>query len=285
MRTKPTTAKGYSPEQSALVRATCLYVATKLGDLLDDVVVVGGLVPSLLIDQAKIVSAEDLHVGTLDLDVGLALAILAHRRYEELTARLRQAGFRQDENDQGQPTRQRWRIEKQGVVTVDFLIPPSRAEERGGTIRDIEGDFAALIAPGLHLAFRDRESTTLSGRTIAGERAERAVWVCGPGAYVVLKALALRLRGENKDAYDLVYVLQRYGSGPGDVVPRLVPLLDDEQAVTAFDFLQEDFAELDSVGPRRYAEFLHGEPDDDAQADARALVLDLVEACRARRPT
>ena len=32
--------------------------------------------------------------------------------------------------------------------------------------------------------------------------------MCGPGAFVVLKALAFRDRGEPKDAYDLVYVLR-----------------------------------------------------------------------------
>jgi hypothetical protein len=50
MPEKPSTADGYRSEQVELVRATCLYVATKLGDLMDDLVVVGGLVPSLLID-------------------------------------------------------------------------------------------------------------------------------------------------------------------------------------------------------------------------------------------
>ncbi len=68
MPTKPTTASGYRPEQSDRVRATCLYVATKLGDLLDDVVVVGGLVPTLLIAQDGLASSEDRHVGTLYLD-------------------------------------------------------------------------------------------------------------------------------------------------------------------------------------------------------------------------
>lgn len=48
--TKPRTAAGYHPSQARSVRATCLYVATKLGDLADDVVVVGGLVPSLIVD-------------------------------------------------------------------------------------------------------------------------------------------------------------------------------------------------------------------------------------------
>lgn len=39
MPDKPTTATGYSAEQVRLVRATCLYIATKLGDLMDDLVV------------------------------------------------------------------------------------------------------------------------------------------------------------------------------------------------------------------------------------------------------
>ena len=54
MAEKPRTAAGYKPEQVARVRATCLYLATKLGDLMNDLVVVGGLVPSLLIDQGQL---------------------------------------------------------------------------------------------------------------------------------------------------------------------------------------------------------------------------------------
>ena len=48
---KPETRDEYSGGSLALVRSTCLYVATKLGDMLDDIVIVGGLVPSLLVDQ------------------------------------------------------------------------------------------------------------------------------------------------------------------------------------------------------------------------------------------
>ena len=51
MTDKPTIAAGYGGGQTELVRATCLYVATKLGDIIDELVVVGGLVPSLLVKQ------------------------------------------------------------------------------------------------------------------------------------------------------------------------------------------------------------------------------------------
>ena len=74
MPDKPTTAAGYAPDQIARVRATCLYLATKLGDLMPELVVVGGLVPSLLIDQQNLPENVTPHVGTLDLDLGLAFA-------------------------------------------------------------------------------------------------------------------------------------------------------------------------------------------------------------------
>ena len=54
---------------------TILYVATKLGDIMDDLVVVGGLVPSLLVNQRGLPTGTDSHVGTMDLDMGLVVEI------------------------------------------------------------------------------------------------------------------------------------------------------------------------------------------------------------------
>ncbi len=276
MPDKPSFADGYRSEQVHLVRATCLYVATKLGDLMDDLVVVGGLVPSLLIDPSGLVRGIDPHVGTMDLDVGLAVALLDQGRYRTITERLRRAGFSQDVNAEGNPTRQRWTIEGIGRVTVDFLIPPTQPGDVGGALRNIEADFAAVIAPGLHLAFRDRRRLPLSGRTIMGEDAARDVWVCGPGAYVVLKALAFDSRGENKDAYDLFYVVRNFGSGIEDIVECLRPLLDDPAGSDAVAILRRDFLDHNGLGPRRVAEFLTRGADDDIQADVVGFVRQLL---------
>lgn len=278
MTDKPTTASGYPAGYTELVRETCLYVATKLGDLMKNLVVVGGLVPSLLIKQDQL-SAETSHAGTRDLDIGLSLAILEGGHYQTLTERLRRAQFVQDVNDRDNPTRQRWRTEGEHRIPLDFLIQPSLKGDEGGRLRNIEPDFAAVITPGLHLAFQDREAVTISGRTIAGERATRSIWVCGPGAYVVLKALAFRERGENKDAYDLYYVVRNYGSRPADVASRLKPLLKDSQTKKALRILQEDFLDRDSLGPGRVAKFIKGEFDDDIQADVVGFVRQLLEGC------
>ena len=119
---------------------------------------------------------------------------------------------------------------------------------------------------------------TLDGRTIRGERARRDLWACGPAAFVAMKALAFRSRGENKDAYDLTYVLQNYEGGARAVAARLAPLRVAEEAAEGLQALDQDFAAVDSVGPVRVAEFLYGARNDIAEADAWGAVRDVLDA-------
>ncbi len=283
MPDKPTTAAGYTDAQVALVRATCLYVATKLGDLMEELVIIGGLVPSLLIDQSNLGEGIEHHVGTLDLDVGLSLAVLDDRHYRTIAERLRAAKFEPDENEKGNRTNQRWKIEGlgKGKVTIDFLISPSHEDDIGGGVRNLEEDFAAVIAPGLHLAFRDQITKTLTGETILGEKATREVNVCGPGAFVVLKALAFASRGENKDAYDLYYLVRNYGNGPEDVAKRLLSLGEDPKCREAIDIVRRDFLDVRSVGVMRATAFIRGEgvSDDQLQADVAGFLRSFIEHC------
>jgi hypothetical protein len=138
------------------------------------------------------------------------------------------------------------------------------------------------MAPGLHLAFRNNHTVTLSGQTIVGETVEpgREIRVCGAGAFVVFKALAFHIRGENKGAYDLFYGLRNYGRGVTDVAAELRPLLTDSTAMRAMEYVRGDFHQSNSIGPWRVAEFLYGRPDAATQADAVGFVRQLLEECK-----
>lgn len=274
MSVKPPTAEGYRDAPVELVRATCLQVATVLGDLMDDLVIVGGFVPSLLIDQKNLAEGVEAHVGTLDLDVGMSLAIFDDENYKAITERLRGAGFEADVNEKGNPVFQRWLHREYRKITVDFLIPPSVDTDRGGRIRKLEKDFGAIIAPGLELAFRDFEIIKIKGTTLKGEEAVRNVKVCGAGAFVVLKALTFRNRGENKDAYDLFYLIRNYGRGFEDVAERFRSLLPNAECETCLKILREDFVETNAVGVRRVIAFLLGEgtTDDALQAEVAGFI-------------
>ena len=217
----------------------------------------------------------------MDVDIGLAVAILDQQRYQELCERLRRAGFQPDINDVGKRTNQRWRIESEGRdVSVDFLIPATLASDRGGTLRHLHEDFAAIITPGLELAFQDRRLVTLEGETYFHQQASREAWVCEAGAFTVLKSLAFDGRGENKDAYDLIYVLQNYGAGIDDVFRRLQPLLNNRTAQRALDILERDFARVDSVGMMRFAEFLGNPLEQTIRADGAGAARSLLSLCR-----
>lgn len=272
---KPRTAAGYSPEQLKTVLATCLTLASILGDLLDDLVVVGGLVPSLLIDTKA--ARDDPHVGSLDVDVGLEVAMLDTGRYQAFAERLRGRDFEPDRNEQGNLTRQRWTHKRYRNVKIDFLMAPV-GDAAPGALQGLESDLAAVVTPGLPLAFRDRVRMPVGGRTLEDEAISRDIPVCGAGAFVVLKALAFRNRGENKDAYDLWYVLSHFGDSVEAVGARLRPLLDDENAREAIRVLAEDFATLDSIGPRRAAEFLSRSGDDAFCADIAGLLSRLLKS-------
>ncbi len=287
MNDKPRHRSGYTSEEAELVRSACLTVAVTLGVYLDDIVIVGGLVPSLLIDtqRAEPKEADADHPGTNDLDLGLSLAVLDDQRYTEISARLRAEGFEPDENAAGNPTVQRWRL---GNLKVDFLMPPAPGQDPSRRVQNLERDFGALVTRGLELAFNERVQVSIVGRTLSGEEVTRDVPVCGPGAFTVLKALAFADRSEPKDAFDLIYVIRGTSGGSAEVAEKL-----KEHAATHREIVEEavalltrDFETPTHIGPRRAADFdyIDGDDLDVAAADAHGYVDDVLKAYRGYIP-
>lgn len=285
-KSKPKSITGYEGDQVELVLMTCRYVCTILGDFMEEIVIVGGLVPSLIIDQSNLPEGVEPHAGTMDLDIGLSIAVYDDQLYQNITERLRSAGFKPDTNEKGNPTNQRWQINDGGAggkVTIDFLIPAT--EEDASKVRrfkNLEKDFAALPTDGLMLAFTDYIEVTLNGPTIKGEIIEnRKIRVCGPGAFVVLKAIAFFNRGENKDAYDLFYTVRNFGTGPEEVAERFLSLGTDEYCERALTILKENFLKNDAVGVKRAVHFLLGEnvSDEDLQREVVGFISRFVENC------
>lgn len=284
---KPRHRSGYDAEDFEQVGAACLTVAVTLGAYLDEVCIVGGLVPALLIDTTRGDDDDnERHPGTNDLDIGLALALLDDERYAEISARLRAEGFEPDTNANGNPTVQRWRLGDL-KVTVDFLMAPAPDQDAKLRVQNLEPDFGALVTPGLELAFDEQVQIELDCHTLKGEPARRTVPVCGPAAFVVLKALAFGDRAEPKDAYDLVYVIRHTtGRGPA-IADRLRVHAERHRSVVhrAITLLARDFDAPDALGPRRAAQFSAADPSelDHSAADAHGFVDDFLRSWTALR--
>ena len=273
-------ASDYTPEHHAAARAGLLHLATVLGDFLDDVMVVGGMVPGLITATADD-AMLGAHIGTTDVDIALALAVLDADRYREIAERMRRAGFHPDVNEAGNETVQRWVLADSLRVTVDFLIPQAPAMPQPQRTHHHESDFGALVTMGLSASMTSRVHITLQGRTLDGAEAMRTVWVCGPAGFVLLKALAFRNRGEGKDAYDLYYVLKCHDLGPIGIAHERQAMREDglvapdaiELAITT---LREDFRRFEGLGPTSAAAFLANGFEDEVRADVVAHVATLL---------
>jgi hypothetical protein len=272
---KPDTAAGYRPEHLLAVRGACLDLFATIGEMVEDVVVVGGLVPSLLIDPVS--TRGETHVGTVDLDLGLQVGLARNAHFRRLAARLRDRGFEPGRDESGEVTRHRWVSRPRGIL-VDFLTP--QGPRRKGTLAAVDTDLEAFATPGLDLAFADRVWVEMNARP-GGESGPRRIPVCGPAAFVILKALAFRSRRANKDAYDIDYLLRHYGDSVEAVATRMRPLQADAAASDALTCLREDFADLESRGPIAVAAFLGRSDDEGFRADVAGLVQRLIRGLAA----
>ncbi len=97
------------------------------------------------------------------------------------------------------------------------------------------------------------------------------VRVAGLLPYTVLKILAFQDRHENKDAYDLVFVIVNYAGGPTAAgrASAASPIAGHPQVTEAIDLLFARFADADHDGPHAYASFLADPDDDEAKARLR----------------
>lgn len=268
----------YTAEGLDECRRTCLQVAVDLGEFLDDVVLVGGLVPALLVDDAPIAAhrrSGERHPGSLDVDLALRFALLDEDRYRPLIEQLRARGYQPVPNDRGNPRAFKWRNAAHGGgVDIDFLMDDDLLD---GDRRILHmGDaFGALRARGVELAFEDFEVRTLEGVNFDGATCVRELRVCGPAAYLVLKVIAFRNRAEEKDAYDLFYVIPQTLEEQRRVAARLQSWRDRPAVEHALGLLAEDFAAPQSTGALAAERFIEATPDSGIATDlaARAQFL------------
>ena len=257
---KPKTASGYSAEQTALVERTLVTVWRHIGEYRDHLVLVGGLVPRYLVDKAyeREVPFGSGHCGTMDVDLGVSLAVADLKTYESIRDQLvDEIGFKRNENEAGNKQKHSFVKEIDGQdVNIDFLTTYYEGPET--TIRKVEDDLSAIQAEGLGLALAYPLMIDIRADLLTGDGLYTAtVPICRAVPYIVLKALSFSERGARKDAYDLVYTLINYGDGPETVAGELK---DTEREADSFKHaireLEKLFASEDENGPVAYGNFV-----------------------------
>ena len=245
-----------------------------LGEYLDSIVVIGGMVPRYLTKET-----EEPYVGTTDVDLALN-----HRRFDEpgyqtLHQLLTNHRYQVDRD---QPFIYRRPVVMDGknvIVQVDLL-----SGEYGGTGRDHRTQTVQDVRPrkarGADLAFDEPVRVKITGELPGGKRDTVTIPVAGIVPFIVMKAMAMRDRLKRKDPYDVYYCLRYFPGGIEKIVGHVKLLKGNRLVQEALEILKEQFNSPEHVGPSHIAEFLDlSDPDetDRIKRDAYERVLYLVE--------
>lgn len=272
MGSEGASASDYDPLVLSRMTSEAARVLRSFGFAGGHVVIVGGLVPSLLVPKPD--AGIEPHIGTTDLDVCLSVALVDGEvgSYERLETSLKQAGF-QMAKENGHDVSWRWRGGVDLPVTLEFFCPAAGDRPAGKLYRPggvVGGKLSAMALSAGRLIDTDVRDVSLEvDLPQGGGRTTHTFKVAGPAAYLASKLDALRNRTKNKDAYDVIWLIEGWPGGQKALAEEIKrsPVFGAPEFRDALEGLRREFETIDSAGAVKYAAFM---ADDVTPRDAFA---------------
>lgn len=229
-----------------------LEIMTVLGEFRENVVIVGGNVPSLLFPLAT-----EKHSGSLDIDLALDSNRMPYDTYKTVAKTLSARGYYRREAEQ--PFIFHRDIEGQNgriiTVEIDLLAPEYGGTGKSRRHQKIQ-DTVARKTRGCDLVFESAVRVNLTGTLPNGAENEVTIRVASIGPFLVMKGMALWERMKEKDAYDIYYCCRNYPGGLQAAVTDIRPLMSSYLAMEGLGKIKTKFASVDAIGPTSVADFL-----------------------------
>jgi hypothetical protein len=248
------------PEREVLAcRMATVEVFTILGEYRDRIALVGGWIPPLLAPESA-----KLHTGSLDIDLAVDTNRVGGDAYQTIRDALTRHGYEQSD----QPFRLFRFMPVEGgepvKVAVDFL-----AGEYGGTgdkhrTQPVQ-DLRARKARGCDLVFDHTVAVRIAGAMQDGARNEVSIKIAGPVPFLVMKGMALWDRKNEKDAYDIYWLIRYYPGGISALVTEFTPAINNALVVEGLAKIRSKFRAIDAIGPVWVAQVKTSGGDEPAQ--------------------
>jgi hypothetical protein len=267
------TKRDYDAIQVDAARSVILELVHLLGEYHDDIVVVGGWVPTLLIPQDKA-----RHIGSMDVDLALNHMTLRDPGYRTIRNLLLGRGYRQDED---QPFIF-WRTVMAGgrpvEIEVDLLAGEYEGTARKHRTQEVQ-DVRARKARGCELAFQFAAEVSIEGTLPDGARDKATVRIAAIIPFLAMKGMAMASRIKEKDPWDVYYCVRNYPGGSDALSAEFAPHVGRGLVKEGLRRIAEKFASPEHIGPKSVADFDElTDPEERAfiQRDAYERVQDLL---------
>ncbi len=200
MNPEPRQRDDYSPRQIEAAHRVLVDLGQVQAGFTDCLVVVGGWVPGLLLEQA-----DEPHVGSIDVDLALDAGKLNEGRYAELLKLLIDTGRYKLG---AKPFQLVVEVDlKDGARTVEVeveFLAPKEVKLKKNRPKLLQG-FRVLQADACGAAFHAPGVKEVSGKSVRGANNRVRLRVASLPDFLIMKAHALAGRDKPKDAYDLCY--------------------------------------------------------------------------------
>jgi hypothetical protein len=255
------TKRDYDAMQLEAARSVMLELVRLLGEYHDDIVVVGGWVPTLLIPQGKA-----RHIGSMDVDLALNHKTLRDPGYKTIRNLLLGRGYRQDDD---QPFIF-WRTVMIGglptPIEVDLLAGEYEGTARKHRTQEVQ-DVRARKARGCELAFRFAADVPIEGTLPSGARDNAMVRIAAIIPFFAMKGMAMATRLKEKDPWDVYYCVKNYPGGPEALSAEFAPHIGHGLDKEGLRNIAEKFASPEHFGPKSVVDF-----DEVTDLEERAVI-------------
>lgn len=242
------TRKDYVKKAVEAAKSVLIELSHLLGEYQENIVIIGGWVPELVIPQEK-----QKHTGSIDVDIAINHKKISEPGYKTILELLLSHGYRQGP----QPF-----IFLRDVPVGDEIYEVEvdlMAGEYAGTGKSHRHqrifDSHARKGRGIDLVFTDPEKILISGRLPGGGKDSVTVQVSSIPVFIIMKCIALDKRLKEKDAWDIYYCVRNYPGGIEILANKFSSITNHSLTKEAVIILSTKFSSPEDIGPRYVADF------------------------------
>lgn len=245
----------YPPIHLSMLRRVLADIYTAFGDLSENLYLVGGLVPDILVKNKLSYLRE--HLGTLDIDLAVKFAVSEKNKYRSLYNILRSLGFEKQKTDDGIDAMNHSFIKHESgykPIVLD-LITDDKFAPAADKLKEIAPNVDAVKFRGVYLVFNDFIAVDIGA---AGTRKSVRIKIPNIIPFLTLKAFTYSDEENRtaKDAYDIWYTIVNFENGPESVKEELLKYGGNRDVKDAFKAIYHYFNNESSLGTRDVANIL-----------------------------
>jgi len=244
------TRKDYSAEAVQAAKSVLIELTHLLGEYREDIVLIGGWVPELIIPQG-----QRTHVGSIDVDLALNHTRIKEAGYRRIEELLLSRGYYQDKDRQPYIFLRDIIVGgSQYTVEVDLLAGEYQGTGKTHRHQEVQG-IKARKARGCELAFDMTTEVNIEGEVPGGGLDRVTIRVAAIVPFFVMKGMALVDRMKEKDAWDIYYCILSYPGGIEALVREFEPHKDNGLVQEGLGKIASKFASEKDIGPRFVSDF------------------------------